>query len=124
MENLWKLKVSKALKVLIIISPCGKSLGITHVVNAAEGDWVASVNVDREAFKENGEDEEVEPIYQINYLGIEYFGLLCNDMDNVDISVFFKVSFACVSLCTFLLLPGHCWNLIFYFLSAWKGNFF
>jgi hypothetical protein len=31
-------------------------------VNAAEGDWVASVNVDREAFKENGEAEEVEPI--------------------------------------------------------------
>jgi hypothetical protein len=29
------------------------------VVNAAEGDWVASVNVDREAFKENGEDEKV-----------------------------------------------------------------
>jgi hypothetical protein len=29
------------------------------VVNAAEGDWVASGNEDREAFKENGEDEKV-----------------------------------------------------------------
>eukprot|EP00092_Neocalanus_flemingeri_P083291 GFUD01104518.1.p1 GENE.GFUD01104518.1~~GFUD01104518.1.p1 ORF type:complete len:210 (-),score=65.12 GFUD01104518.1:79-708(-) len=52
-----------------------KSLGITHVVNAAEGDWVASVTVDRDAYKENG---------------LEYFGMLCNDMDTVDISVFFK----------------------------------
>ena len=42
------------LKVLILIS--------LHVVNAAEGDWVASVNVDRETFKENGEDERVESL--------------------------------------------------------------
>ena len=45
---------------------------------------------------------------KINYLGIQYFGMLCNDMDNVDISVFFKVSFASVLLFTILLLPGHC----------------
>ena len=47
---------------MVHLFPCVKSLGITHVVNAAEGDWVASVNVDREAFKENGEEEKVEPL--------------------------------------------------------------
>ena len=39
-----------------------QGLGITHVVNAAEGDWVASVNVDKGAFKENGEENKGESL--------------------------------------------------------------
>ena len=32
-----------------------RSLGITHIVNTAAGDGVASVDVDKEALKEIGE---------------------------------------------------------------------
>ena len=35
-----------------------QGLGITHVVNTAEGDGVASVKVDRKGLEENGEDEK------------------------------------------------------------------
>jgi len=52
-----------------------KSLGITHVLNAAEGNWVASVHVDQEEYKEHG---------------LEYFGMKCNDLASVDISVYFQ----------------------------------
>ena len=37
-----------------------QSLGITHVVNAAEGDWIASVEVDREAYEDQGETGKSE----------------------------------------------------------------
>merc|ERR1719369_5433 len=52
-----------------------KDLGITHVLNAAEGDWVASVSVDQEEYKEHG---------------VEYWGMKCNDLETVDISVYFQ----------------------------------
>merc|ERR1712215_98391 len=52
-----------------------KDLGITHVLNAAEGDWVASVSIDQEEYKEHG---------------VEYWGMKCNDLETVDISVYFQ----------------------------------
>merc|ERR1711915_446540 len=52
-----------------------RSLGITHIVNTAAGDGVASVDVDKESLKE---------------LGISYYGIDCNDLASVAISDYFQ----------------------------------
>ena len=65
-------------------------------MNAAEGDWVASVNVNKEELGENGESRNNEENDNTEFnAGIAYYGILCNDMATVDISLFFKVSNAC-----------------------------
>lgn len=61
-------KAVKSLELLL-------SLGVTHVVNTAEGSGEANVNLDLQLLEENG---------------ISYLGCRCDDADRADIGRYFK----------------------------------
>jgi len=54
-----------------------KGLGITHIVNTAEGNKSANVTLDVDQLEANG---------------LSYFGCQCNDSDDADIAQYFKAT--------------------------------